>query len=252
MNNHKLKVLIIDQEQEARERLLHLLKEIPGIDKTEVVTNTDDALYKYVEFNPSIVFLDIDISQDKGYELVQLFKGKNSKCHVVITSSNKENAIKAIRHGIYDFVLKPAELDLVQDIIETYQNLMLASVETKLQKAIRAFDESPKLRISSTNSHILIDCSEILYIEADGAYSYMMLSDGKKELANTYLGKLEKILSDQRFFRISRSLIINLEKLARVNKLEGTCKLVGNDYETTVVGSKKQIKILCEMDLDKL
>jgi len=219
----KLSVLIVDDEQDARDILRYFLQEIPSINRIEEASNSDEAIFKYIETNPDIVFLDIVMPGRDGGELIELFKGKDPNCNIIIVSSHKDSAIMAIQNGIYDFILKPVDFSLLQEKIEKFQAQMNTSIETKIQAALNNVEKVTKLRISSTNNHILIDPTEILYIEADGAYSTMVMQNGTKELANTYLGRLEKILSDQNFFRLSRSTMINLDKLSQVNKTDGTC-----------------------------
>lgn len=246
----QLSVLIVDDEQDARDILRYFLQEIPSIERIEEASNSDEALFKYLEMNPDIVFLDIVMPGRDGAELIQLFKGKDPNCNIIIVSSYRDSAIMAIQNGIYDFILKPVDFSLLQEKVEKFQADMQVSIENKIQQALNNVEKVPKLRISSTNNHILIDPTEILYIEADGAYSTLVMQNGSKELANTYLGKLEKILSEQNFFRLSRSTLINLDKLSQVNKTDSTCTLLGTNIEICLCGSKKQIKILCEMDLN--
>lgn len=246
----KLSVLIVDDEQDARDILRYFLEKIPLIGRIEDASNSDEALFKYLEMKPDLVLLDIVMPGGRdGGELIELFKGKDPDCNIIIVSSHKDSAIMAIQNGIYDFILKPVQLKVLREKIANYHG-QKPSIENKIQKALNDVDNGPKLRISSTNDHILVDPSEILYIEADGVYSVITMQNGTKELANTYLGKLEDILSPQRFFRISRSTLINLDKLSQINKIESTCTLHGFDFDICLSGSKKQIKILCELDLN--
>jgi DNA-binding LytR/AlgR family response regulator len=245
----KLSVLIVDDEQDARDVLRYFLQEIPSVERIEEASNSEETLFKYIETNPDIVFMDIVMPGRDGAELIELLKGKDPNCNIIIVSSYKDSAIMAIQNGIYDFLLKPIDFNILQEKVEKFQAQIQASIENKIQKALNNVDKVTKLKIASTYNHILIDPSEILYIEADGPYSVMTMQNGTKELANTYLGRLENILSEQRFFRLSRSILINLDKLSQVNKIDNTCTLLGTNVEVCLSGSKKQIKILCEMDL---
>jgi len=250
MKKNNLKVLVVDDEQDARDILKYYLQEIPDIGSIEEASNAEEALFKYIDFGPDLVFLDIMMPGRNGDELIELLKRKEPNCHIIIVSAHKESAIMAIQNSVYDFVLKPIDFDILLEKVEKYQYMLQSSIEEKFRKVLNMVDQGTKLKISSTNSHILIDPNDILYCEADGSYTYLVMHNGTKELANTYLGKLEKILSEQRFYRISRSVLINLEKLSHVNKSDNTCTLIGNDFEITLSGSKKQIRILCELDLE--
>ncbi|WP_372776812.1 LytR/AlgR family response regulator transcription factor [Mangrovibacterium sp.] len=250
MKTTKLKVLIIDDEQDARDILRYYLTKIEEIGEIEEASNVEDALYKYIDISPDIVLLDIVMPGRSGMDLIELLKRKEPNCHIIIVSAYKDSAIMAIQNHIYDFILKPIDFDTLVEKIEKFYYKRPVSIEEKLQKVLRKTDQGTKLKISSTNSHRLVDPADILYCEADGSYTYLILKNGNKELANTYLGKIEKILSESRFFRVSRSVLINLEKLTRVDKTDNTCTLIGEDFEVSLNCSRKQIKILCEMDLD--
>lgn len=248
MKKNNLKVLVVEEEQDARDLLKSHLNQVPDVGLIEEASNTEEALIKFININPDIIFLDILTTGKKGDELIELLKRKEPNCHIIIVSAHKESALTAIHNNVYDFILKPIDFDILIEIIEKYHSMIQSSIEEKFRKVLNLVDQGTKLKISSTNSHILIDPNEILYCEADGSYSYLIMKNGAKEIANTYLGKLEKILSEQRFFRISRSVLINLEKLSHVNKSDNTCTLIGDKFEVTLSGSKKQIRVLCEMD----
>ncbi|WP_107822224.1 LytTR family DNA-binding domain-containing protein [Mangrovibacterium marinum] len=248
--DQKLTILIVDSEQDDRDILRNFLLEVPIVGRVEEASTTEEALFKFIATNPDIVLLDNLMPGRDGTELIQLFKGKAPNCLTIITSSRKDSAIIAIQNGIYDFILKPADLCHLQERIELFHKQQQASIDKKIQQALSSLEQNPKLRISTTNNHILINPDDIVYIEADGAYSTMYLQNGSKEVANTYLGKLEKILSKEQFFRLSRSTIINLHKLSQVNRVANTCTVVGTNFEVSLSGSRRQIKILCEMDLN--
>lgn len=250
MKKNNIKTLIVDDEQDARDILRYYLSDIPAVVEIEEASNVEEALYKYIDFSPDIVFLDIMMPGRNGADLIELLKRKEPNCHIIIVSGQKDAAIMAIQNNIYDFILKPVKFETLVEKVDKYQHMIEASIEEKFKKVLNKVDQGTKLKISSTNSHILVDPSDILYCEADGSYTVLVMNNGMKELANTYLGKIEKVLSEQRFFRISRSVLINLEKLSHVNKTENSCMLIGNDFDVTLCGSKKQIKILCEMDLE--
>ena len=250
MKQSTLKALIVDDEKDARDILKYYLSDIPAVSEIEEASNVEEALFKYIDFNPDVVFLDIIMPGRDSSELIELLKRKEPNCHIIIVSAHKDSAIMAIQNSIYDFIVKPIDFETLFEKVEKYQSIKQASIEEKFKKVLKKVDQGIKIKISSTNSHTLIDPSGILYCEADGSYSHLIMDNGTKELANTYLGKIEETLSGQRFFRISRSVLINLEKLSHVNKMDSSCTLIGNNYKITLYGSRKQIKILCEMDLD--
>ena len=106
MKKNNLKVLVVDDEQDARDILKYYLQEIPDIGSIEEASNAEEALFKYIDFGPDLVFLDIMMPGRNGDELIELLKRKEPNCHIIIVSAHKESAIMAIQNSVYDFVFE--------------------------------------------------------------------------------------------------------------------------------------------------
>lgn len=248
MRKGKLKALIVDDQLEARELLRFHLTKNPGISAIEEAPTVEDALFKYFEFMPDIIFLDIIMPGRDGVDLIQLLKKNEIKSNIVIVSGMEDAAINAIKNNIYDFILKPITSDKINKVIEKYRSKKDLNIYRKFEKVLEDVEQNARIRISSTYNHTLISPSEILYCEADGSYTKIYLDDGTVEVANGYLGQFERTLGSMNFFRIKRSLLVNLKKLKKVNISDKSCTLTSNGKEIKLYGSKKLIKILCEMD----
>lgn len=249
MERNRLKVLIVDDEKDASHLLLNYLKGIPHIAAVEESASIEDALFKTMSLSPDMIFLDMAISGQKGTEFMKALVKSELSCHLVIVSGDRNAAIPAIKNNVYDFLLKPVKKENIEKIIDKFLKKKQNRFDKKLTWLLKEVD-SGQIRISSTNNHILIDPVDIVYCEADGAYTTIYLENGTREIANTYLGILEKKLSSTRFFRISRSYLINLERLSKIDKNDYTCILTNGKKKIKLPGSMKLLKILCEMDLE--
>lgn len=250
MTNIKLKVLIVDDERDARDILRYYLADIPAVGEIEEASNVEEAVFKYMETKPDIVFLDIMMPGRTGADMIEILRRREPNCQIIIVSSHRDAAVMAIQNQVYDFILKPIDFGILADKLDLFYRKKEASVEEKMRKVLFNTEQGAKLMISSMNSHIIVDPNEVIYCIADGSYTHLYLDGGARELSNSYLGKLELILPGKRFFRISRKILINLDKLTHVNKTEKSCILKGGDYEVKLIGTHKQIKILSEMELD--
>jgi YesN/AraC family two-component response regulator len=103
MDKKDFNVLIVDDEPEARFLLSSLLSEIKNVRIGEA-DNAEKALYYLVEHYPNLVFLDINLPDKSGIELVKLLRKRNVDVPVVFVSANKEFALEAIRNEVYDFI----------------------------------------------------------------------------------------------------------------------------------------------------
>ncbi|MGQ8337627.1 LytR/AlgR family response regulator transcription factor [Sunxiuqinia sp. A32] len=249
MKKLRLKALVVDDEKADRDLLCYLLKSNSGIGEIHEAGNVEDALFKFIDISPDIVFLDIVMPGKSGLDFIELIKKRNLATNIIIVSAYKDSAIEAIRSQVYDFILKPINEKDLSSLIEKYRVHKNMNINEKLDKVLNNIDNGLKLKISSKNSHILIDPNDILYCAAEGSYTDIHLTNGSIELANTYLAKVEKMLEDFRFFRIGRSTLINLDKLWKVNRNDNSCVLSALEKNVKLRGSAKQIKLLCEMNL---
>lgn len=250
MDNDLLKVLIVDDEKDARHLIRHYLKSNPHIGAIEESENVEDALLKTISFAPDLVFLDILMPGRNGTELMEFIKERKLPSHVVVVSGNEDSAISAIKNNVYDYFLKPFKPEDLEKFITKFLEKRNVSIDQKLMGILKKIDDGQRMRLSTTNSYVLIDPADIVYCEADGSYTNLYLENGTRETANNYLGMVEKRLSVHRFFRVSRSYLINLNKLLNINRGDCTCMLVCGKKKIKIKGSKKQLKILSEMDLE--
>ena len=98
-----------------------------------------------------------------------------------------------------------------------------------------------KLMFRNQSGIIFIDQNEIVYVEASGNYSVFHLSNNKTETITMILGKVEEQLSEDNFFRISRSFIINLSYIKRLNTKQLFCILAKNGFEFKCEISRERI-----------
>ena len=248
MTNIKLTALIVDDEQDARDLLKYMLRNYNEIEVIAEAETTESALFKFMESRPDIVFLDLVMPGKNGMEFIELIRKQKLDTNIIICSAYKDMAIEAIKNEVYDFLLKPIGPRKLRNIINKILLKTNTNPNVKFDNVLSSIKQETILKLSSTNSHILIDPDDILYCVAEGSYTHIHLDDGKIELANTYLGKIEEILSGYNFFRIGRSHMINLDKLWRANKSDNSCILIANKKEVKLYGSKTQIKELCKMD----
>ena len=245
---NELTVLIVDDEKDARDLLKYMLNAFEIIKKVDEASNTESALLKFLEHNPDIVFVDLIMPGKNGIEFIEILKKQKTETCFVIVSAHSGMAIEAIKNEVYDFILKPVTPEKLKNVINKIQKKKADKRPLQLENILENIKHGPKLKLASTNSHVLIDPDEIIFCKAEGGYTHFHLDNGKTELANTNLGKVEEVLADFNFFRIGRSTLINLDKLWRANKKDNSCILLSNKKEIKLYGSKPQIKELCKME----
>ena len=249
MKKNRLKVLIVDPEESTRIQISGLLKKNKQISEILEASSAEEALYEILDQSPDIVFLDMILRGRSGFDLIALLKKKKMACNIVVMGEKRKDVIQAIKNNVYDFLVKPVKITPLKQVIGKISKRAETGMFEKFQGALHDLDNKQRIKISSTTSHTLIDPSDIIYCEAQGSYTMLYLNNGRKELANNYLGLIEKKLTTLSFFRISRYFLINLDRLSAINKGNNTCILADGEQEIKLHGSKKQLRVLYQKDL---
>jgi two-component system LytT family response regulator len=179
-----------------------------------------------------------------GFEILDdLRKIRSVHPYIVFTTAFDEFAVRAFEYAAFDYLLKPVE---PQRLAET----LLRCIDRKQSDIKQPIDillsSHRKLQFRNISGIVFIDPSEIVYIEAGGNYSVFHLSNNRTETVTMLLGRVEEQLPSERFFRISRSFIINLEYLKKINTKQLQCILVKNGYEFRCDISRDRIGDLAE------
>ena len=169
----------------------------------------EDAIEKIKTLNPDVVFLDIELPDMTGFELLK--KLDNINFQLVFTTSHSHYAIKAFRFNALDYLVKPvneSELD------ETIKRLLKSSTNSiEVRNALANLEvqsvENQKLVLPQQNGILRLPLKQITHIEGERNYSYIHLSNGNKELSSKNLAYFEEILIDKNFYRSHRSYLVN-------------------------------------------
>lgn len=242
--NKPYKALIVDDEPSALEILENLLKAYPEIHVIGKEPAVDDAIKAIISYHPDIVFVDIEMPKKNGIELVKEIRNLNLSPTVVFVTAYNEYAIQAIKLAAFDYILKPIDPDeLHACILRFVAEKGKSNLSQKLEILIKEFDHTLKLKFNIRTGFLMIEPNEILYFMADGSYTDIVLCDEKKETISQSIGRLEEVLPHQ-FFRINRSVIINLTFLRKIDRHKKECILTENGKEYLFPIPSKYIKLL--------
>jgi len=245
-----IKVIIVDDEQKAITLLGELLKEFEEINVVASAENVDQAVEAILEFNPEIVFLDIQMPGKNGFELLHEIHDFDIQPTIVFVTAFDEYAIDAIRYSAFDYLLKPVNPVELKKAISRYQHAKkeeLSEVKRNLDTFIKNISVS-KLRFNTRTGAIFINPEEIIYVQADGNYSNIHLVNDKVELVTAYLSTVEEKLPEIGFFRISRSVVINLKYLKRIDRKKRECILEYENNNYLLQAPLKNIKKLEQLN----
>ena len=247
--DNPIKTVIVDDEQQARDMLEHLLMEIPGVEIMAKAENVQEGLKAIRKYTPELIFLDIEMPGADGFTLLNDLKINQISCDIIFITAYNQYAIQAIKYAAFDYLLKPVDRnDLLQSIERYRQKKVDSTVADKIDVLLEHLKEQKKIRLNTRAGYVLINPEHILYCEADSNYTIIHFINGSRETSTMHLGKLEELFP-KKFIRISRFHLINSSFLYKVNRKERFCTLE-NDSESIQlpipVRKLKQLEYLLE------
>lgn len=238
------KVLVVDDEPEARKLLTSLLEDMTNVEVVAEACHAEEALYQIIEEYPDLVFMDINMPGKTGMDLIQLIRARNVDVPVVFVSAYKEYAVQSIKNEVYDFLLKPVDREELKQVVEKYRRMNERDLPRRLIEILENIKEESKIRINSRHSYILVDPSEIVFCQTEDGYTVIYLSTGKEEVASATLSQIEEMVEHWNFYRLSRSILINLDYIRSIDKSKDRCILKSNTNTWDLNASHKGISDL--------
>lgn len=235
LNPRSIKVLIVDDEEEARNLLERLLSRIPDICVSGKAASADEALEMMICTSPDLVFLDIHMPEKNGFQLVDYFKKLMLSTKVVFVTAHAEFAINAMKVAAFDYLLKPVLMEqLTETILRFKAERLQTANERKGERLIQRESRPCKIKFNTRTGYILVSPEEVLFCEADVNYTHIYLGKDNKETITVNLGRVEEIFAPYSFYRISRSILINRQYLSKADRQKKQCLLVKDGERVTL------------------
>lgn len=240
-----IKTLIVDDEFNAREFLEKLLvRYFP--DKFIVLAkceSVDEAKLAIEKFSPELVFLDIQMPNKNGFQLLKEVEAINFD--VIFTTAYSDFAIEAIRCSALDYLLKPINyIDLKTTVKKYEEKLNKASQQKKMLLLIENLDtggsQFNKIALPVESGFEMVKINSILYCEADSNYCKVVCLDGKKIILSKTLKYIEELLPETIFHRIHKSYLVNLNYINRFDKTNDLIVELSNGQILPVSVRKKE------------
>ena len=216
----KIRAILVDDEESARDVLENLLLRFcPEVDLVGKYENIPQAIQGIKEHSPDLVFLDIEMPNYAGYEIVNFFETVNFE--IVFISAYDKYAVKAFEISAVDYLLKPIEIDRLKEAVHRVHSRLKQSIpDTRFQQLKKTLkeDDFSSIMIAEKGLHQSVQLAHIIAFEAHESYTYVHTA-GKKFLVSKNLKHFESMLEDKKkFFRVHKSWIVNLDHLQNYSK----------------------------------
>jgi two-component system LytT family response regulator len=239
------KAIIIDDLSKARETLKQDLADYcPDV---EIIGEADGVISgaKLIkDTNPELVFLDIQMNDGSGFDLLEILPEINFS--LIFTTSSDEFAIKAFKFSAVDYLLKPIDPEELQEAVKK----SASSDELIYETLKRNIGEGPKrLALNSQDKIQVVKIADVIRCESSGSYTLFFMQGGEQILVTKTLKEFDNMLGDQGFVRVHQSHLVNLDYIKEFVKVDGGFLLLSNKQEIPVSSRKRSLvmKVLTEI-----
>lgn len=240
----KIRVFLVDDEPKAIETLGSALETFfENVEIAGTATDAEAAYEKILQSKPHLLFLDIEMGRESGFQLLEKFERINF--HVAFVTAHEEYALKAIKFSALDYIIKPASIgELKQLLQKVEQNPMEQEENKKIRHMFANFLSGDrgehKITLAVSEGYEFVKVDDILYLRADGSYTDFFLKNGNKLTTSKNLKFFENVLDGYGFYRIHNSTLINLKYIKRFNRSAGGYVVMENDEEFSISKSRKE------------
>lgn len=247
--NPKYRALIIEDEQNARNLLKHMLMKVcPQVVVVSEAATLEEARKAIALHHPDLLFMDIHLPDGTCFELLQSSREKNFQ--VIFVTSYDMFYINALKFSALDYLVKPISEEALCHAIhklENYGHLKAQCMRVLLDNK----DKIEKIIVPDKDGLVFINVADIVRCEADGNYTWFYMNNNSKTLITLTLGEFEDVLESSGFFRIHKSHIINLAFLKKYKRGDGGSVIMADGTEIEVSRRRKEAFLFRLQQLSK-
>lgn len=239
-----MNAIIIDDERKARNVLRILVEEnCPKIEKVFEASNLLDGVDIIKKEQPSIVFLDIEMPQHSGLEILDFIDKELLNFEIIFTTAYSEYAIQAFQLSAIDYLLKPVRPNQVKEAVEKAVIFLGKShISNKLEELKKSLsqDNFDKIGLPVSDGIKFVNFKDIITLTADGMYTKITTIHEAHLISKPLRHFAELLDKIPTFYRPHRSHIINLAYIKQYVKSDGGYILMDNDTSVSISKDKRE------------
>ncbi len=238
-----IKAIIIDDENQNADSLrMDIQTHCPYVQVAAVCYSAKEGIMAIKREKPDLVFLDIEMPWMNGFEMLEVIG--DIDFNIIFTTAHDQFAAKAFRLSAVDYLLKPIAAADLRDAIKKVEQKMeqqngQAHIENLLEN-IKQPAARQKIALPYKDGYEFVEVSNIIYCQAEGAYTKVFLENKKYILVSKTLGDIEELLPHDIFQRIHHSTVINLNDVTHFVKADGGYIKMRTGEDLVVSKSRKE------------
>jgi two-component system LytT family response regulator len=237
-----IKAVVIDDEINNQELISNLLKSYAENIQVVGLADSVESAYKTIqEHQPDLIFLDVQMPDGTGFDLLKKFEKINFK--IIFVTAHQEFALEAFKYSALDYILKPlSPANLLAAVKKAEETMGSDELNMKLKILLNNIAEpiknKKKIVLKTMERIYSVDLDDIIRFESDGGYTKVYLTDGKRIMVSKTMKEYDDLLLDAGFLRVHHSHLINMNHLFCFEKAEG--HVVMKDDSVVPVSNRKK------------
>jgi len=244
-----MRTLIIEDEPRAISALKQELQlNCPEVIILDIAHSVSEGLLKIKQHQPDLIFLDIQLSDGLGFDILKQIDHITFK--VIITTAYSNYALKAIKFSALDYLLKPIGSEALVTAVSKVKNQDQFNLSEKIEAFIQnqnSINKNKRIALQTQKGLFLHNVSTIIRCNSEGNYAYIHFENGTKLLVSKTLKELEEMLSSYGFERIHHSHLINLDHLVSYISKDGGYVIM-SEKTTLPVSQRKKKQFLKRLE----
>lgn len=239
-----MKILLVDNEKEVRELLRDLIEAIaPNVHQIDEAEGVVTGLQKITLLKPEIVFLDVEMGDGTGFDLMN--KIANPNFQLIFTTAHNKYAIQAFKCSAIDYLLKPIDITELENALQKAENnISTSSLGKQLAVLMQQMNDrsttDKQIVLKDSEASYFVKIADILYCEAEGSYTKFYLSDNSTITISKNLSAFEEVLSLNDFIRTHHSYLVNLSRIKMYEKSDGGTLVLDTGNTVPISHRKKE------------
>lgn len=236
--SRKIRALVVDDERYAREELIYLLEQFSEIEIAGEADSGETAILKAVQLQPDVVFLDIEMPKTDGMEVAKALSSLKKIPYIIFATAYPQFAAEAFRIHAVDYLLKPYDENQLRQTVERVRDLLAPARSAETANRI------DRLSVETEGEIFYLPIRDILYVHREENWTKIVTLSRDYDTRMT-LKELESKLTPYSFFRIHKSILVNLSYVVRLTPwFNGAYQLELDHREEKLSVSRNYVKDL--------
>lgn len=238
-----MKILLVDNEKEIRELLKDMIGAIYHLPfSLEEAEGVSSALQKITSFKPDLVFLDVEMGDGTGFDLMKQIPAPSFQ--LVFTTAHNQYAIQAFKYSAIDYLLKPIDIRELESSLQKAaghiaKNNLSRQLQVLMEQLSSNENTGKQIVLKDSEASYFVKVADILYCEAEGSYTKFYFAQDKPIVISKNLSTYEELLGVHGFLRTHHSYLVNPRHIKMYDKTDGGTLVLDSGHTVPVSHRKK-------------